>query len=186
MQIYQKETEGEKIMKKLLVVVDMQNDFIDGSLANPTAEAIVPKIVDKIDEWDGDIVTTCDTHYVDYLDTLEGKKLPIPHCMWSTRGWYVNSDISSAIHASGQHAFQITKNTFGSNALAELCTDYDYIEFVGTCTDICVVTNVLLAKTACPNKQIVVDASCCAGTTEENHKAALQVMKMCQIDIINE
>ena len=173
-------------MKKLLVIVDMQNDFIDGSLANPAAAAIVPKIVDKINKWDGHIVTTYDTHNDDYLNTLEGKKLPIPHCIWRTHGWSINTDIFDAIHQSGQHNFRIYKHTFGSNALVEICTDYDYIEFVGTCTDICVVTNVLLVKTACPNTEIAVDASCCAGTTEENHKAALQVMKMCQIDIINE
>lgn len=173
-------------MKKLLVVVDMQNDFIDGALANPDAEAIVPKIVDKINKWDGHIVATQDTHTNNYLNTLEGKKLPIPHCIWHTNGWSINTDISNAIAQSSQHHFEVYKKTFGSNALAKICTDYDYIEFVGTCTDICVISNALLAKTACPNIEIAVDASCCAGTTEENHKAALQVMKMCQIDIINE
>lgn len=173
-------------MNKLLVIVDMQNDFIDGALENPDAEAIVPKIVDKINKWDGHIVTTYDTHNDNYLDTLEGKKLPIPHCIWHTHGWSINTDISNAIHQSSQHNFEIYKKTFGSNALAEICTDYDYIEFVGTCTDICVVTNVLLAKTACPNTEIVVDASCCAGTSKEAHEAALMTMKSCQIDIINE
>ena len=171
-------------MNKLLVIVDMQNDFIDGALANPDAAAIVPKIVDKISKWDGDIVTTCDTHYDDdYLYTSEGKKLPIPHCIWRTHGWSINTDISNAIYQSGQYNFKLHKETFGSNTLAEICTDYDYIEFVGTCTDICVVSNALLVKTACPNTEIVVDASCCAGTSKEAHEAALLVMKQCQIDV---
>lgn len=175
-------------MKKLLIVVDMQNDFIDGALGTPEAVAIVPNVVKKINEWDGDIFFTEDTHFENYLDTNEGKHLPVPHCIRDTVGWEINENVMNAINNSeGEHLF-IRKNTFGSVLLVSKILDgkYDYIELVGLCTDICVVSNALLIKAHYPEIDIVVDASCCAGVTPDSHKAAITTMKMCQIDVIGE
>lgn len=175
-------------MKKLLIVVDMQNDFIDGALGTPEAVAIVPNVVKKINEWDGDIFFTEDTHFENYLDTNEGKHLPVPHCIRDTVGWEINENVMNAINNSeGEHLF-IRKNTFGSVLLVSKILDgkYDYIELIGLCTDICVVSNALLIKAHYPEIDIVVDASCCAGVTPDSHKAAITTMKMCQIDVIGE
>lgn len=186
--------EGEKRkMKKLLVVVDIQNDFIDGSLGNPEAVAIIPNVVEKINNWDGDIALTKDTHEKNYLETREGKKLPIKHCIYGTCGYNINKDVKEAIfnyelfHKDNQVIY-IGKHSFGSQVLAEYVREwgYDYVELIGLCTDICVVSNALLLKTYFPELDITVDARCCAGVTTESHKAALLTMKMCQIDIIGE
>lgn len=175
-------------MKKLLVIVDMQNDFIDGSLGTKEAQAIVPSVVEKIKQWDGDLIATRDTHYEDYLETSEGKNLPVKHCIVETHGHSINKDVFSAMFYNHKFFDMIDKLTFGSTALPELIRgkNYEYIEVVGLCTDICVVSNVLLLKANYPETEIVVDASCCAGVTPETHQAALTTMKMCQIKVIGE
>lgn len=174
-------------MKKLLVVVDMQNDFINGSLGTAEAVAIVPKVVEKITNWDGEIITTQDTHYPNYLETREGKHLPIPHCIVNTDGHKINKDVFSAL-TKNKHFAALNKLTFGSTALPELIRglNYDYIELIGLCTDICVVSNAMLLKAHYPEVDIAVDASCCAGVSIESHNNALNTMKMCQIEVINE
>lgn len=188
-------------MIKLLIVVDMQYDFINGSLGTPEAQAIVPNIIDKIRNVNQDdtlVLFTKDTHDKDYLDTLEGKKLPIPHCIKNTFGWCIHTDIASAAATYGYLILstekiknsRIYKNTFGADDLRDFLIEREdsikEVEFVGVCTDICVVSNALMARQALPNTIIKVDASCCAGTNKEAHKAALITMKSCQIDIINE
>ena len=175
---------------KLLVVVDMQNDFITGSLGTPEAEAIVPNVIQKIESWDGDIVATLDTHGENYLETMEGKFLPVPHCIFSTEGHCIESDVYAALqHKSGEcRLTYIQKPTFGSTALPEIIRgkNYESIEIIGLCTDICVVSNTLILKANYPETEIIVDASCCAGVAPETHKAALATMKMCHIKIVGE
>ena len=189
-------------MKKILVIVDMQNDFIDGSLGSAEAQAIVPNVVNKlksVNKEDTLILFTKDTHYSNYLDTFEGKHLPVEHCIENTKGWCINKDISSIVDRTPGYLkyssykiinSRIYKNTFGSDDLRDLLLevkdDLEEIEFCGLCTDICVISNVLMARQTMPNTQITVDASCCAGVTPEKHKAALEVMKSCQINVINE
>lgn len=172
-------------MKKLLVVVDMQNDFIDGSLGTSEAVAIVPNVVEKIENWDGDIIATQDTHFLNYLETKEGNYLPIIHCVVNTLGHKINEEVFSTLINTHNFA-TLNKTTFGSTALPELIRGlgYDYIELVGLCTDICVISNALLLKANYPEIDIAVDANCCAGVTPESHAAAIQTMKMCQIEII--
>ena len=181
--------------KKFLVVVDVQNDFIDGSLRNEEAIKKVPNIVKKIKEFDGDFIfATMDTHPEHYLKTSEGEKLPVEHCIKGTEGWKINKDVKNALDESKVPVIFIEKPTFGSYDLVrgiEKVFDHDVcgtdIEFVGFCTDICVVSNVLLVKAAFfETANISVDASCCAGVTPESHKAALETMQMCQINILNE
>lgn len=171
-------------MRKVLIVVDMQNDFINGSLGSDSAQAIVPNVIDKIQNFDGDILFTKDTHFSNYLNTLEGKNLPIPHCIEGTYGWELNEDLPT------ENKIVIQKYTFGDvvNLPHYLrgYTDLESIELVGLCTDICVVSNALILRANFPDTPITVDANCCAGTTLENHKAALQTMKSCQITVIND
>ncbi len=166
-------------MKKTLIVVDMQNDFIDGSLGTKEAQSIVVNVRKKIEKYraNGDeIIFTRDTHTEDYLDTPEGKKLPVIHCVKGTRGW----QIADGLAFDG--VVIIDKPTFGWTHWDEM--SFDSIELVGLCTDICVVSNALILRAQFPNADICVDASCCAGVTPETHKAALETMKMCQIDVI--
>lgn len=170
-------------MKKALIVIDMQNDFVNGSLGNEEIKAIVPAVVKKINDWDGIVITTMDTHDDDYMRTLEGKKLPVPHCMRGTEGWELNDEVLSALPAN---YLSVEKSTFGSYSLPKWLTQFKEIHIIGVCTDICVVSNALLLRAHYPNTVIVCDASCCAGTTPEKHKAALEVMKSCQIEVINE
>jgi nicotinamidase-related amidase len=173
-------------MKKLLIVVDMQNDFIDGSLGSKEAQAIVPNVVEKIKKWDGDIICTLDTHETNYLETREGKYLPVEHCIVGTDGHNINKEVFDAIvFYNGSSANILKKYTFGSTALPEIIrgAGVNYVELVGLCTDICVVSNAMLLKAHYPEMDIVVDASCCAGVTPESHQAALTTMKMCQIDV---
>lgn len=198
---------------KLLIIVDMQNDFIDGSLGTPEAKAIIPNVIKKIENWDEKIVCTLDTHYEDYLSTMEGRKLPVKHCIKDTYGWEIPIRIAHTMDAN-ENAACIYKSNFGAVGLLAniaLCPEHpnkerlqvteniepffdnfinigplSEIQLIGLCTDICVVSNALIAKAFFPEVPIVVDASCCAGTTPENHKAALQIMKCCQIDVINE
>ncbi|MBQ8318251.1 MAG: cysteine hydrolase [Lachnospiraceae bacterium] len=176
-------------MKKFLVVVDMQKDFVDGSLGTLEAVAIVPNVVKKINEFDGDIFVTYDTHFDNYMSTSEGKKLPVPHCIKGTDGWKLDSNVAKALQ--GKEYTEVEKITFGSVDLPDLifkaAGDEDFsIELVGLCTDICVVSNTLILKANYPEKSITVDASCCAGVTPESHNAALTTMKMCQINVIGE
>lgn len=175
---------------KVLVVVDMQNDFIDGALGTPEAKVVVSKVVEKI-KTTGDIVfVTKDTHYADYLESQEGKLLPVPHCIAETYGWNIEQNVQNALDER-KEVYIYEKDTFGSvdlgSALDLIFGDIlDEIILVGLCTDICVISNALLFKAYLPEVKITVDASCCAGTTPENHKNALAAMKMCQINIENE
>ncbi len=174
-------------MKKFLVVVDMQNDFIDGALGTKEAEAIVPAAINEIEKFDGEIIATYDTHFDDYLDTAEGKKLPVKHCVKDTEGWQLNSGIKAALEKKGYT--EVIKYTFGSKDLPEIIKkkagneDFE-IELIGLCTDICVVSNTLLLKAHFPEKKISVNESCCAGVTPDTHRAAISTMACCQIDII--
>ena len=170
---------------KILVVVDMQNDFIDGALGTKEAAAIVPNVIDKINNFDGDkIIYTRDTHEENYMETQEGKNLPVPHCIRGTKGWELSPEIEALRKEDA-----IDKPSFGSMELASYLkeqSDIESIEFVGLCTDICVISNVMITKAAMPEVPVIVDASCCAGVTPESHKNALEAMKMCQVKVINE
>ena len=173
-------------MKKLLVVVDMQNDFINGVLKTPEAQDIIPKVVNKIKNWEGEVWSTKDTHYDNYLQTNEGKHLPIEHCLFDTEGWNLVSPVQEALQKHRGNSLCFYKTTFGSLELATRIRafDFDEVELVGVCTDICVITNALLIKTICPDMQVSVDASCCAGVTPEKHLEALSIMKSCHIEVI--
>ena len=172
-------------MSKILIVIDMQNDFIEGSLGTPEAVAITPKVHKKVSDYRAQghkIIFTRDTHFVNYSSTLEGKHLPIPHCIAATKGWKITPGLFNE-----ETDDIIQKHSFGYSRWGEFnFTDEDEIELIGLCTDICVVSNALILKALYPETEIYVDASCCAGTTPENHKAALQVMKSCQINVIGE
>ena len=168
-------------MKKTLIVVDMQNDFIDGSLGTNEAQAIVENVRKKITKYQSrgdEIIFTRDTHQNNYLETSEGKKLPVEHCIFGTYGWNIAEDLEVP------NCRYIDKPTFGWEHWNELILEE--VELVGLCTDICVVSNALILKAMFPNIEITVDASCCAGVTPETHKAALETMKMCQVNVIGE
>lgn len=173
---------------KLLIVIDMQNDFVSGCLGTPEARAIVPKVKKKIEEWDGKLIYTRDTHDDGYLNTSEGKKLPIPHCIKRTEGW----QIVDGVLRDDNFGWILNKNTFGFLPWNVYMNDnegncrYDEVQLIGVCSDICVVTNALILKTMYPETEIIVDASCCAGTTPQAHRAAMEVMKSCQITVIGE
>ena len=174
-------------MKNILVVVDIQNDFVDGALGSPEAVAIVDNAAEKIKNFDGDIFVTFDTHFENYMETLEGKKLPVPHCIKGTYGWQLNSKIADALKDKKYKT--VEKLTFGSVDLPKLIKDaigddITEITLIGLCTDICVVSNALLLKANFLDSEIFVDASCCAGVTPDTHNAALQTMKCCQINVI--
>ncbi|HBA97769.1 MAG TPA: amidase [Lachnospiraceae bacterium] len=167
-------------MNKVLIVVDMQNDFVDGALGTKEAGQIVPGVIKKVESAVKNnqcVIFTKDTHYSDYLSTSEGRKLPVEHCIKGSSGWEI-------IPGLKKYADKIIeKNTFGSVELPEEVKDYDEIELVGLCTDICVISNALLLKAHFPEKSISVDASCCAGVTPQSHNNALEAMKMCQIEV---
>lgn len=175
-------------MEKILIVVDMQNDFVDGALGSKEAVTIVDNVVNKIKEWEGEIIATYDTHYDDYMETREGKYLPVLHCIKDTFGWQLNDEVQKALDT--KEYTKIFKPTFGSTTLVERLKDCDQLNtevtLIGLCTDICVVSNALLLKANYPEMNIVVDESCCAGVTPESHNAALTTMKMCQIEVIGE
>ena len=167
---------------KVLIVVDMQNDFIDGSLGTAEAVAIVPRVIEKIKQYEknGDrIIYTKDTHFDNYLDTKEGASLPVKHCIKGTPGHDIPADILRS------HDVIFEKLTFGSVELADYLhgVDFDEVELVGLCTDICVISNALLIKAHFPEREVFVDPTCCAGVTPEMHNAALTTMKMCQIKL---
>lgn len=171
---------------KVLVVVDMQNDFICGSLGSDEAKAIVPNVVKKINEWDGSmIIITMDNHDEDYLQTLEGKNLPIEHCIVGKPGVMLDASITAALIkkiASGCTIKTVRKTTFGSYLIAtEINETPRKIVLVGLCTDICVISNAMLLKAAFPESEILVDPMCCAGSTSELHDKALDVMRSCHI-----
>ena len=171
---------------RLLVVVDMQNDFIDGALGSPEAQAIVPAVAAKIAEYKASgrpIIYTRDSHNSNYMNTQEGQHLPVPHCIAGTHGW----EIADGLYVKG--SIVDNKHSFGSTHLVDyIATNYrgrfDEIEVIGLCTDICVISNVMILKAYFPEIPIYVDSSCCAGVTPESHKNALEAMKMCQIEVI--
>lgn len=174
-------------MKKFLIVVDMQKDFVDGALGTQEAVAIIPAAVKKIAQFDGEIFATYDTHFDDYMDTAEGRKLPVPHCIKGSDGWQLNKDIAAAL--KGKNYTPVEKYTFGSVKLPDLIkkaagTEEFSIELIGLCTDICVISNALLLKANFPEADIAVDEKCCAGVTPEKHDAAIETLKSCQIDIL--
>ncbi len=173
-------------MQDMLIVIDMQNDFIDGVLGSAEAKAIVPKAVEKIKSFSGQVFFTQDTHSDDYLHSQEGQNLPIPHCIEGSTGW----QICAALQPFCQHVFR--KPTFGCSELAlhlQALNQQNPIRrltLIGLCTDICVISNAMLFKAFLPESKIIVDAACCAGVTPQSHQTALQAMKMCQIQIENE
>lgn len=169
-------------MSKLLIVVDMQKDFIDGALGTKEACGIVPQVVSEIENFNGDVVFTLDTHSSIYLETQEGKNLPVEHCIKGTDGWKLDKSIEPL--SQGRRIFE--KPTFGSVELANFVADGDYddITLIGLCTDICVISNAMLIKAFLPEVKVSVKASACAGVTPESHENALNAMKMCQINII--
>jgi nicotinamidase-related amidase len=179
-------------MSQYLIVVDMQRDFIDGSLGTPEAAAIVPAVARKIEahlaSGKGPMLFTCDTHGRDYLDTAEGRSLPVEHCIKGEDGWALHPQIAALAKRTGSMLFK--KPTFGSKELAAYLADANArepigsIELVGLCTDICVISNALLIKSFLPEVPICVDSSCCAGVTPESHETALAAMRMCQIEIV--
>lgn len=173
-------------MKRFLIVVDMQKDFVDGALGTPEAVAIVPAVCERIRSFDGEIIVTYDTHPDTYLDTAEGKKLPVVHCVKGTAGWQLDDAVASALATREWTA--VEKPTFGSVELPELIAarvgeeSFD-VTLIGLCTDICVVSNALLLKAHFPEVAVAVEGDLCAGVTPETHAAALQTMRMCQIDV---
>ncbi len=174
-------------MKKILVVVDMQKDFVDGALGTKEAVSIVPAVVEKIKSFDGDIIVTCDTHLENYMETQEGKNLPVPHCIKGTEGWKLDEKVQAALDKKAYKV--IEKPTFGATELpgyikANYNPEETEIELIGLCTDICVVSNALLLKANFLETKVSVDANCCAGVTPESHSAALTTMRMCQVDVI--
>ena len=169
---------------KILVVVDMQRDFIDGALGTPEAVKIVPYVKNLIENFDGKVFFTRDTHFANYMDTQEGKNLPVPHCIQNTPGWEIHPALDALRKTPA-----IDKVTFGSSALPQVLAqeeDIQSITFVGLCTDICVISNVMITKAFFPEIPLIVDAQACAGVTPESHENALAAMKMCQVTIINE
>ena len=168
--------------KRLLAVVDMQNDFVDGSLGTTEAKAIVPAVAEKIrermeEEWE--VVFTQDTHFDNYLETLEGKNLPVMHCVKGTPGWEIVPELA------GFPGKRFEKTTFGSTDLALYARngEFDEVELIGVCTDICVLSNAILLRTLLPGTPVSVDSACCAGVSPESHANALEAMKMCQITV---
>lgn len=178
--------QGELIMRKILIIIDMQNDFIDGALGTEEAVAIVSRVKDKIRTYaPGDIIATMDTHRADYAQTQEGRLLPVKHCIRGTKGWEIREDIAALL--DGARIYE--KPTFASIQLAEdlkaLSQQQEIeLELAGLCTDICVVSNALLLKAFMPEVRITVDASCCAGVTPQQHEAALSTMRSCQINVV--
>ncbi len=169
-------------MENILLVIDMQNDFIDGALGTTEAAAIVDKVKNKIENFEGQVWYTRDTHSESYMETREGKHLPVPHCIKGTDGWQITDKLS------GLRCDKIIdKPTFGSTELQMLLTKENArnITLVGLCTDICVISNAMLLKAALPEAEITVDAACCAGVTPESHTRALLAMQMCQIHVEN-
>lgn len=171
-------------MSKILIVVDMQNDFIDGALGTKEAVAIVPYVKDVIENFEGKVYFTRDTHFENYMETQEGANLPVPHCIKGTDGWQIRAELDALRRTEA-----IDKLTFGSSALVDVLKaekDIESITFVGLCTDICVISNAMVVKAFFPEVPLIVDAKGCAGVSPESHQRALEAMKVCQIKIIND
>ena len=175
---------------KYLIVVDMQKDFITGALGTGEAEAVLPRVVEKVRNYEGRVIFTKDTHTADYLNTQEGRRLPVKHCIKGEEGWMLDDKLEELVHSAGWKVYN--KPTFGC---VELAADLkkeneenplEEIELCGLCTDICVISNALVIKAFLPETLVCVDASCCAGVTPASHKNALEAMKMCQIVIRND
>ena len=168
---------------KYLIVVDMQNDFIDGALGTAEAQAIVPYVREKIASFDGKVLFTRDTHFADYMQTQEGKNLPVPHCIKDTLGWQIRAELDALRTTQA-----IDKITFGAKELPEILNsekDIESITFMGLCTDICVISNVMLVKAFFPEIPVFVDAKGCAGVTPASHETALAAMKAVQVTVLN-
>lgn len=171
-------------MQNLLIVVDMQNDFIDGALGTAEAVSIVPKVKKKIEEFEGKVLFTRDTHYENYLETQEGKNLPVKHCIKDTEGWQIRSELDEL-----RNTTPIDKETFGSSELGAMLKklneedEISSITLIGLCTDICVISNAMIAKAFLPEVPIIVDSNCCAGVSIESHENALKAMEVCQIKV---
>ena len=174
-------------MQELLIVVDMQNDFIDGALGTAEAVEIVPRVAEKIRSFPGRVLFTRDTHPENYLETQEGKNLPVVHCVKGTPGWEIRPELMALCRTE-----PIDKPTFGSTRLGEALLELNTLDpigsvtLVGLCTDICVISNALLVKAFLPEVPVIVDAACCAGVTPVSHRNALEAMKVCQIKVENE
>lgn len=172
-------------MQDLLIVVDMQNDFIDGALGTPEAVSIVDNVKNKIADFKGTVLFTRDTHTDSYMDTQEGHNLPVPHCIKGTEGWQIRPELDAL-----RTTEPIDKVTFGSSELGEILLKLNQeeaistITFIGLCTDICVISNVMIAKAFLPEVPIIVDANCCAGVSVESHENALKAMEVCQIKVV--
>jgi len=177
----------EVLYADILIVVDMQNDFIDGALGTKEAVAIVPAVKKKIEEFQGKVIFTRDTHFENYMESQEGKNLPVPHCIKGTDGWQIRPELDAL-----RVTEPIDKVTFGSSELGDLLVAehakeaIESITMIGLCTDICVISNAMIAKAFLPEVPVIVDASCCAGVTPQSHMNALAAMKMCQIAVVNE
>lgn len=175
------------LSRKKLVVIDVQNDFVTGSLGTKEAQAMLPRLIEKVKAFDGEILMTRDTHEVDYMETQEGRMLPVPHCIRGTEGWALVPELE-AIRVE-QNLKVYDKPCFGSLELvADMKAAYERgelesLELVGICTDICVVSNALMLKSTMPELPMYVDAECCAGVTPEKHEAALEVMRSCQVNV---
>ena len=173
-------------MQDILIVVDMQNDFISGALGTAEAQAIVPKVVEQVKGFTGRVIFTRDTHFENYLSTQEGRNLPVPHCIKGSDGWQICAELAPLCTEP-----PVDKPTFGSYTLAELLATANIrepigsITLVGLCTDICVIANAMVIKAFLPEVTVKVDAACCAGVTPESHKTALDAMRPCQIVIEN-
>ncbi len=171
-------------MQNILVVVDMQNDFIDGALGTAEAVAIVPKVAKKIRDFAGTVIYTRDTHEENYMETREGRNLPVKHCIRGTEGWQIRKELQK------DGALIVDKPTFGSKILAEKLVEMNEAEeigsitLIGLCTDICVISNAFVIKAFLPETEITVEADCCAGVTPESHNQALAAMQVCQVKVI--
>ena len=174
-------------MQDILIVVDMQNDFVDGALGSKDAQAIVDQVTAKIQGFSGPVLFTRDTHGADYLQTQEGRNLPVPHCVENTPGWQLCPAVAALCHTE-----PVNKVTFGSRQLAERLCEMNAadplrsVTLIGLCTDICVISNAMVIKAFLPEVEIIVDAACCAGVTPESHHTALNAMRACQVKIEND
>ena len=172
-------------MQNILLVIDMQNDFIDGALGTKEAVTIVPAVKAKIENFDGTVLFTRDTHETCYMETQEGKNLPVPHCIRGTDGWQIRPELDALRTTEA-----IDKPTFGSKELGTILTEMNEkdeigsITLIGLCTDICVISNAMLVKAFLPEVPIIVDSACCAGVTPESHENALKAMQVCQIKVV--
>ncbi len=175
-------------MNRRLIVIDMQNDFVSGNLGSEAAADILPKVEERVESFDGEVLFTKDTHDADYLNTQEGKKLPVAHCIRGSEGWMLAGKLEELAEKSG--AAICEKETFGSLQLGERLMEenriepIDSIELMGVCTDICVISNAMILKACLPETEIIVNASCCAGVTAKSHENALDAMRACQITVV--